>query len=181
MATTQTFPRPTINKSGEEGFMVALYPDAHVAERISLENGEPTASLHVTLAYVGAGSPETAVQVARDVASRYDTLYGKLSGVGQFVPGKDGNAPFIAHVSVSKLDMLRSELVQHMKVAGVGPSEDYPFVPHLTLKYLRPGETPPEHPLAQRAVPVRFDALHVVSGDNHIAKIPLRGINNPRV
>jgi 2'-5' RNA ligase len=134
------------------GAMVALYPDAATAAELAIDRGEDPDDLHVTLAYLGKAAGldlDAALKVVADWAAATPELAGEISGVGQFA---DGPVTYLS-VDLPKLPALREELVKALDNAGLPPSKEHGFTPHMTLDYAR------RRPKFEKAIPITFSAV----------------------
>lgn len=137
-----------------------LTPDQ--ANRLAVQGGERPEALHLTLCCLGASDelPDDAAALARMVLRTVSTftppLGGEISGVGRFM-GADQDVLY-ASVDVPGLPEFRQRLCDALELVGLEPDETHGFSPHITLKYLQPGETiPPVNlslpdPIALRSV-----------------------------
>lgn len=144
-----------------DGSMVCLYVPADIAAGMEAYDGQPAATLHVTLANLpdGVEDPEAAAAALYDAASWHDRPRGTFGGLGMFAEGDNG-VPVIALVDVPGLTDLRDAVIEALEEAGVRVSDDHGFVPHVTVGY---GDmvVDPEKILGQ---PLEFPTLSLVVG-----------------
>lgn len=121
------------------GVMVALFPSPATAGMLAQPGGEPAEDLHVTLAFLGDADQldQAAVQrLAQTVAGWATTvapLPAVISGTGRFTSGPE---PVIyASVDTPDLPAARERLVEALSGAGLEPSSEHGFTPHMTLAY----------------------------------------------
>jgi len=117
------------------GAMVALYPPSALAKKLALEGGLKPEELHVTLAFLGTAEDldqDKARAAVAAWAKKAPKLSGELSGIGHFhISGRT----IVTYRSVDLPDLPtpREELVKALDAAGVPPSRDHGFIPHMTL------------------------------------------------
>lgn len=148
--------------------MLVVAPD--VANRLSVEGGEPASEMHLTLAYLGKkndlevdrGDIESAVQ---ETAKEGSLISGRLGGVGRFCDlDVEGKHAVYASFDAVELASFRQKLVERLASSGVGVDEGHGFTPHITLAYIdKNAETPvptiePED--------LSFDTLYLAIGDD---------------
>lgn len=129
-----------------DGVMVALYAPHEVAADHAMDGGTPPAEMHVTLAYLGKVGDVPDPRVLHDVVAGYadaqPPVDGKISGVGRFVGGPDGD-PLYLSVDAPTLPEVRAGLVAALEDAGLNVRKDHGFTPHITLGYLDPAAPMP--------------------------------------
>jgi 2'-5' RNA ligase len=163
-----------------DGLMVAFYPPPPLARQLALPGGEPPEDLHITLALPGklsSLSPEQRrrlPQIMRGFGLISRPLTGTFSGVTEF-PARDGVKPVVLLVDVPGLPAWRQRLVEVLALNGYTVASDHGFVPHLTLKYAKEGETVA---VDVPALPLVFDRVCLVMGERK-KEYPLGG--NPDV
>lgn len=122
-----------------EGVMIALVPPQEVCEALEVEKGEPTASMHVTLAYLGSKDEYTPTQLAalpglvRDWADVHKPLTSKVGGVGTFV--HPSQHVLWAAVDIPRGTTFRDDLVGYLEKHGYKIRHDHGWTPHITLAY----------------------------------------------
>lgn len=145
----EAWQRPTIvAAAGDEvvvhtGAMIALYPPLEIAELLAGPSAtdEPAEELHVTLASLGEAEQYTASQTADIVSAlaavveAFPGLTASVQGWGTFVGKKDKGNPQWYSINSLGLAALRSELVLALQSNGIPVTEDYDFVPHMTVRY----------------------------------------------
>lgn len=147
--------------------MICLVPPADVSERLVVDGGESVKELHCTLLVLGPASAMSparmmAVQGALAVlAANTSPIKARVGGAGRF-----SNLPleaFHALVDSPELTWVREQLVRRLSDAGVYQSvQDHGFVPHITLKYVKPAEPTPCRIDAQE---LKFSGITVAVGD----------------
>jgi 2'-5' RNA ligase len=150
--------------------MVALYPPPGVAHALAVEDGEDPASMHVTLAYLGDTLDDRLQAIVRAVQntvdqSNLDGLSGEIAGSGTFTGGE--TPVQVALVDLPNLPSFRQRLVEELRYAETPASTVHGFTPHITLRY-GDGAPPAVGPL-----PLAFDHVRVVRGDQEVARIPI--------
>lgn len=151
------------------GVMVALHPHPRTQKKLALPGGEPPSELHVTLAFLGDQSelkdPDKLKSVVSDWASRTAPIEGKVSGHGLFTAG---DAP-VTYLSpdLPGLPSARQDLVDSLEKAGMPPSKQHGFSPHMTLDYKDRTKDLPDH----GGHKLKFSkASLVIGGDKHTFK-----------
>lgn len=123
--------------SSNTGVMVALYPPPGVAAGLALEGGEPAEELHITLAFLGQrddlADPTALHAAVRVWAAQTPAIVGEVSGVGLFTAGEEPVTYLSADLPA--LPQARQDLIAALVAAGVTPSEQHGFTPHMTLDY----------------------------------------------
>jgi 2'-5' RNA ligase len=130
------------------GAMVALYLPSEVAQKIALPGGEEPAELHCTLAYLGEASdiedPEKLRRQVKAFAALYQPIRARIGGIGKFNRiNEEGTQAFWASFEAPELPRLRERLLEMLQDVGFEQATNYGFTPHITLKYLKPGEPLP--------------------------------------
>lgn len=132
------------------GMMIALWPDPETAERLAVEGGIPPEDLHITIGYC-SHADLTDVELARLVV-RLDDLTRMLppfrlrvSGLGRFAASdsSDGQDVLYASIDSPALKDLRNLVHDALRSIGREPKNNHGFTPHITLKYLPPGQSLP--------------------------------------
>jgi 2'-5' RNA ligase len=121
------------------GIMIAMVPPKRIRKDLAVEDGEPVAAMHVTLAYLGSATEYTAKQ-RRDLhglvegwARTQKALTASVGGAGTFTnPGK--------HVLFAAVDIpgggpFRESLVDVLEEHGYNVRNDHGWTPHITLDY----------------------------------------------
>lgn len=156
------------------GFLVALWLDPDVAAQLAVADGEPADALHVTLAYCGDAADlgdlatmRAVAAVERDVKWRAP-IEGKVAGYGRFIASdsSDGQDVFYASVDVPGLAELRQCVVNCLMDAGVPPSTEHGYTPHLTLAYLDSGAKNPVDSLPP--LELAFSGVTVMIGTKRV-------------
>lgn len=156
--------------------IVCLVPPEEVAHQLALTGGLSEGELHVTLAALGKLQdlkPEVLIKAERAMKlhlRKWGNLRGEFSGVGRFTtPAKD---VFYASLDAPRLNQLREQICDLLKMNGVPVDQTHGFTPHMTLRYLNPTEKQPIPRLP--AVPVVFEGVELWVGPEH-RKIPFGG------
>lgn len=165
VASTMHAERFAVDNSA--GAMVALYPHPMLAEQLAAE-GEgalPAHELHITLAFLGdaeaLGDPGEARRAVERWASLCPPLVGQVNGAGTFLgdAGPGGSVTWL-HADLPDLPTRREHLVEQLRTAGIPPSTDHGFTPHMTLAYGREVPARIDAPVA-----LRFDHVCLVWGE----------------
>lgn len=131
-----------------DGIMVSLDVPLVLAGSIieslpAQDDLEPVENLHITLAYLGKMQDYDNIDdlraVVNDVAQMCagyvdGPFSGHIGGLGAFYPANDGIV-VVALPSVAGLSRYRTLLVDKLSEYGYGPTSEYDFIPHITLKY----------------------------------------------
>ncbi len=174
-----------------DGVMVAFFVASDVAERLAGSvttwpaGSEvlPVSELHVTLVYLGTIDEVSRYasegDILREVAAfaAFEPLvYGKVSGVGRFLPDPDtGLEPVYASVDAPELGEFQDRLAERFEF--IAPPSEHGFTPHITLGYVPGGKTVTP---ALEELPLTFDALSVAWGER-VTVFPLAGQSRPEV
>lgn len=122
-----------------DGIMIALVPPEAVCESLVVDKGEPAASMHVTLAYLGGKKEYTKEQVealpdlVKGWAHGREPLKASVGGVGTFV-NPDKHVLWAA-VDIPHGTVFRDDLVRHLEGHGYNIRHDHGWTPHITLAY----------------------------------------------
>jgi 2'-5' RNA ligase len=129
------------------GVMICLPIPDLVAEKLAVEGGEPPESMHVTLAYVPgiAGDQDARVRIQEAISPLARTiapLKGKIGGVGLFRGSETSDWKDVIYASYDSpgLFALRIAVLDALESAGFEASRKHGFTPHVTLKYVEPGQ-----------------------------------------
>lgn len=165
--------------------IVALVPPPDVAANLALPGGDPPENLHLTLFHLGETDelgPFVVAEVllaVRDVAARLAPITGTISGLGRFTAATvdSGQDVLYASLDSSDLEDLCACVEDALEAAGieVDDAADHGFTPHITLAHVAPGAPYPDMP---EPLTIRFDALHVWIGPQHIP-VFLTGADTP--
>lgn len=154
--------------------MIALYPRPSEAAALAHPGGEDPGILHVTLAFLGEPTDDqvAAVQAALGaVAASHAPLSGVVGGVGAFGDNGGGH-PAIVLPDVPGLVELRMAVTEALRHTTADHARSHGFVPHATVAYNDELAVP--HPEVL-GMPLHFDELALVRGDESIIRIPLTG------
>jgi 2'-5' RNA ligase len=173
----------------QTGLFIGFMVPEDVAIRLAIAGGEPDEDLHITLAYLGdltellPNAGAIAVDVARGFASANGSLECTIAGFGKFDPVPDRPTTVLwANPNVPGIQRFRAGLVAALSNAGLeltGLGTVGPYVPHITLAYVEPGQivSPPD---LSGLPSFSLDELTVGVGDHRIC-FPLEGANEPDV
>lgn len=145
-----------------DGCMLALYPPPGLADHLTVPDGLAAHDLHVTVAYLGDASDvdqDTLLAVAKHLVER-PPVAGAISGHARFTGGEQD--VLVALIDSADLEDLRREVLDRLRVQGIGVPRDHGYTPHCTLTYLTPEEPVPTERIP--AEPVEFTALSLVHG-----------------
>lgn len=168
-------------KSGK-GVLIALHlpPEFVSSLELVMTDGSSGADLletvkhgaHVTLAYLGKGLGEDAVEgvlrVAEEVARRHPPVLVRVGGVGRFSASEtsEGLDPIYASIDSPSLFRLRAALVAALET--IAPArEDHGFVPHMTLGYVEASSS--RMPMRVARTEILVEDLVVSAGVERIA------------
>lgn len=155
--------------------MVCVRPRAEEAAVIADPGGAPPETLHVTLAALGEVDEAALGPLAdllRPVAAALAPLVGVVGGYGRFEPPGVG----ILLPDVPGLVELRVAVTAALAAGGVDYYRNHGFQPHITVDG-NPEPDEAEQMLDRAAgLPLHFDALEVVRGDEVVLELPLVGV-----
>jgi 2'-5' RNA ligase len=153
--------------------MVALYPSAEEQNRWALAGGEDPSEIHLTLSFHGKAAellnPEVFLQRVGMWAARTTPFFGEVSGVGLFTAGETPVTYLSA--DLPSLPAAREDLIRSLASAGMGPSMQHGYTPHITLAYadrLRDVNV-------RGGTPLHFTHATVALGNERV-DIPLLGV-----
>lgn len=162
------------------GAMVALIPTPDDATRLAVDDGEPAAELHVTLAYLGAAADWT-TDTRAEVVGLVQAASADLPAVAAdgfalslFNPGDatDREPCVVLGLSGADITTVHDAVTTALaSVAGI-PEQHQPWHPHITLAYT--ADPAGLAALTDRVGPVSFDRIRVAFGGDH-TDIPLTG------
>lgn len=153
--------------------MVALMLPQDIASTLAVEGGVPATDMHITVGFFKDVDDAALEKLKADVAQyakhwQAGPLKGTIGGIDSF-PAKDPEkgTPYWVPVDIDGLDTFYDQLTEVTE----GMSADYDdYTPHVTLSYVKEGETPPG-PVA--TTPVEFKAVWVVRGNTERFEFPL--------
>jgi hypothetical protein len=151
--------------------MVCLKPTAEQSAALTVPGGDPAGMLHVTLASLGEidGPLDMLGDALRLVAANCGPLTGVVAGSGEF--GKpDGDTIGILLPDVPGLVELRVAVTQALVKYGVEYARDHGFEAHAST-----GTPDAPDTATVFGLPLTFDALYVVRGDQVEITLPLTG------
>jgi 2'-5' RNA ligase len=153
----------------EGGCMIALVPAVDDADRLTIDDGEPTEELHVTLAYLGkkADLTDKAIEHAylvgeRAAAEAEGIVEGVVAGFGTL--GSEDPPATVLFMNSAEMDHIHTQVqleLRHDDLDKVYAEQHRPWIAHLTLGY---GNDLAEADLRGEAV--RFDRVRVAIGDD---------------
>jgi len=160
-----------------KGCMIAIYPDAEIAKRIAVPNGEHPNRIHMTVVYFEDASSdrtdwEKAGAILTELARHLPVPKGILTGTGRFVQ-PDGEVAY-ATIDLPHMEMWRDVLVEQLERAGFRVSKKYTFKPHLTLAYTEKDAPFPDTALRIESLGVTFPEIHMVQGDKRVVTAPFK-------
>lgn len=166
-----------LEKQGYTGAMIALFVPPTLAQQLAVKDGLPPDELHVTLAYLGEANQIPDIEKLKAFVHRLSTVYAPLSGTingsGRFSNiNSDGLQPVYASPDLPSLPEMRQRIIQGLESMGVSCSKEHGFIPHITLKYVKP-----ESPFRAQSpeMPVTFDTLSLCLGGVRF-DYPLTGV-----
>jgi 2'-5' RNA ligase len=129
---------------------------------------------HLTVVYLGKISParyDDACERARAAAKSLPPVHATIGGLGRFEASGNSDGMAVAYCPVygDGIHMLRALL------ADLAAGDSMPFVPHITMAYLRDGEPGPEPVTSARLC---FRQLYCARGDQ-IRAYALSGTHEP--
>lgn len=151
------------------GTMVALYVPSGIAEKVALPDGEPPASMHITLEYLGKELTPEQISLGRQIVKRaargIPPVRVKLGGIGRFSASPTSDGRDVVYLSVDSPDItnLHRNLTDLFAIVPQ-PPKIHGFTPHVTLAYIDPRNTLP----ISRLEPLSFEvgALSYCVGDS---------------
>jgi SPP1 gp7 family putative phage head morphogenesis protein len=145
------------DKGEHKGTFLGLKVPTAAAEAMALPDGEPASELHITLFYAKDLTAERIAVIEerfREVWAAYRPLEVVVRRLGVF-PGSsssDFRDVLYARPESQKLLELRAAFIARLAEDGIAPASEHEWRPHITLKYLEPGESFPPS-----MNPVRFE------------------------
>lgn len=169
LAKTVNLAEPQVDATST---MVALMLPESVLQQVAVPGGTPPEDLHITLTFNGDveddDTYETLVALVRKCAADYGSkLSGTIGGIGAFPPGDQGT-PWLALVDVPGLTGFQYHLCEALRGSDAPASETHGYTPHVTRSY---NDQPDPLP----AIPVSFESVWVVRGNDQRTEIPLGG------
>jgi 2'-5' RNA ligase len=146
-----------------EGCMIALYLPEEVTAKLKQPDGEPEEQMHITLVYFQDKQEDRddwheIERITKQFANQKPPLEGSINGFGVFYNEED---VLWAAPSIQGLANLRAELVEACEDAGFAVSNNYDWLPHVTLKYGWKGELPK----LEKPIEFKIDSLSFAMGD----------------
>lgn len=115
---------------------------------------------HITVIYLGKINDQQyqdACERAKAAAKALPPLHGTVGGLGLFTSSDSSDGKAVAYVPVYAEGLWRLRILLN----DLAAPDALPFVPHITLAYLEPGEDPPPPVTSSR---VCFSELYVSRG-----------------
>lgn len=168
----------SLAEGGHRGLLVSIRLPEPIAARLAVPGGEPPASMHVTLCYVGAAKDLPLDEIAdlretvAAVVARIKPFAFSIVGTGRFpaTEQSDGLDVIFGEVVSSDLLAARQKIYNALTDAGVEPNHDFEYRPHVTVQYIAPEtQVTPIVPPVER-VPV---TTIEVSKDGIVTEYPL--------
>jgi len=159
------------------GVMVAFFVPPTEAEKLALQRtgALPPDELHLTLAFLGDTTQQTAtkvslIQALSTFAKTMPPIAGVIGGAGMFNNDEGGGArAMYASFDAANLPGFRYELVRALKRAGFAPSRLHGFTPHITLAYVNTySGVDPSVPELKKT-PLTFDKIWLAWGGERIS------------
>lgn len=126
--------------------MVAIPVEAN--DSLVIEGGTPPEELHVTLTFHGddmtQGQVDNLVKFTKVICEDTAPFKMSITDADVFPPNDEGKTPYIAFVESEELMQFRERLAKVFDLANVQYSKKYEYNPHITLKYLKAGESQPD-------------------------------------
>lgn len=179
-------------KTGPDKFFVYVQVPTDVARRLGevqrrvLPEGAAQQDIdHITLVYTvppqdsdAQHSPDTihrAIEALRDVGDEAEPIKAKIQGWGYFDgASKDGQpkTALVALLDAPGLDALHVDMCRALKSAGIEPSKQHIFTPHVTFGYLEHRTRTNAH-LEPLTGEFTIDKVYVANDSIH--EVPLTG------
>jgi 2'-5' RNA ligase len=159
------------------GHMIGFFLEPTMAQRLAVGDAEEPPELHMTVAYLPDGAPPEVDHAVAALAAQTPPFHGMLTGTASFPPEDEMGSAFHATAVVPGLESFRGQLIDQLTRMGATVGDPERFSPHVTLKYVRPGEQPPAHPLSMAGaapIPIRLATITVARGSAH-TDFPLKG------
>lgn len=135
---------PSLDPSDQSVAIVLPLPLELATQLVAEGSRVPAPELHVTVAYFPALSDEqldAAIAVTAEWAEHTPAIAALLGGVGRFAGPGDVD-PVWHSVDAPSLDAARAALLKALAAAGLAPSSEHGYTPHVTVAYV-----PREHQL----------------------------------
>lgn len=154
--------------SPPKGIMIALKVPMVIAASIAIPGGELAEDLHLTVCYIpNLGTDESKktaiVEAISPLTQSFGPVMGTIGGTGKFFAseGSEGRDVFYASFNSPGLEKLRAAIVNALTSIGIELTNKHGFTPHITLKYIEPGEEAPD--FAPMLPPFAMECLQVGS------------------
>jgi 2'-5' RNA ligase len=157
-----------------DGVMVAFYLPASAAQSLVTLGETAPDDLHLTLAYLGTVTEQTAtlkdlVAALAEFARDAKPVYGTINGTGRFSNVEDdGTNAIVALFDSPDLPQWRQRLVETLgwTARDVKVSDQHGFIPHITLRYIAADQPTPA--LTLPMLRLVFDTVYLVWGEQRI-------------
>lgn len=181
--------RDSLTAAGDGGVtsastMIAVKPRPEEAAQIAANGGADADTLHVTLAFLGQteGDLEDVAAALRPVAANLAPLVGVVGGIGAFNDNGNGY-PILLLPSVPGLVELRVATTEALVEQEIDFGRNHGWVPHMTIDYVQDRDPDDDGDVddddvdafASVGIPLHFDELLIVRGDNEVISLPLIG------
>jgi 2'-5' RNA ligase len=161
--------------SGFTSGMIALVPTADDAARLTLDGGEPTSELHLTLCFLGDAvnysreQRDALVTAIDDMVSARELgpVQGNAFGVNYWNPTSEDPAWVLAVGSTPDNGLIDAYSLIYEAIYNTSlsvPDQHKPWVPHVTIAY---GTEPILEEMEARLGPIMFDRIRVAFGDEY--------------
>lgn len=173
-------PQPVKKYSGS-GVMIAFMLPKAIASRLTMDGGEDTDELHVTVLYLGKSEDieddklEELKSQLETFCSQYTPLKGTIGGYGRFpaTESSDGKDVLIGLVDVARLEALREAVIKLVTKIGIAPVLNHGYTPHVTIAYVDPSYDKEFKPFS-KSIPLTIDGLTCSIGNDRVI-YPLNG------
>ena len=156
------------NESDTSAMIAFKVPDAlrdQLQAAYPFVDDETKDNLHVTLKYLGDSGNldiEAVKRACQNIASAIDPMSVTMQGVARFVSGGSED-PIVLTVDSPKLPALYGIVAQALKKEGVPFTDEYGFIPHVTLDYIPADDPMPIDTMSPQDID--FDEVYLVVGD----------------
>lgn len=135
---------PALDPSDQSVAIVLPLPLELATQLVAEGSRVPAPELHCTLAFfpaLGDEQLDAAIAVTAEWAERTPAIAALLGGVGRFA-GEGSVDPVWHSVDAPALEAARASLLEALAAAGLAPSSEHGYTPHVTVAYV-----PREHQL----------------------------------
>lgn len=133
--------------SHHTGVMVALFLPNKLASELAVSGGEPAENLHVTLAYLGKNLTNEQIaktrRVVKAMSSAVPSLAATFTKYDRFEASIHSEGRDVQYLAVDSDDLrtFRAVMVNALAAVDVPVANDFEYTPHVTIKYVPPGES----------------------------------------